>query len=70
MADTEYVTDVCPAQSDDVPLMVPAAAGKGLTDTLTESIALHPLASVTARVYVVVCVGVATGLEIFGLSRP
>jgi hypothetical protein len=44
-------------------------SGKGFTKTIIESIAV-PQELVTARVYVVVIAGLATGFEMVGLLNP
>jgi hypothetical protein len=46
------------------------ATGSGFTRTTTSSVAEQPLASVIVTVYVVVSVGVATGLATVELDNP
>jgi hypothetical protein len=46
------------------------AVGNGFTVTVTESVAVQPYKSETVRVYTVVEVGCAVGLEIVELFNP
>ena len=44
--------------------------GDGLTDTVTESLAEHCRPGFTVITYLVVAIGVASGLSVFALERP
>ncbi len=64
IAGTEYKIPVAPSHTFDGPVIVPAAAGIGLTVIVTKLLAVHPYRSVTVTEYVVVTVGETVGLLI------